>query len=822
MLSGHQILARKFPFLRSSFRETSAFGTTASYPTISIGGGVRWIHGGNFNWTSKSLGRQKLLGNAAPTINSFLGPHSGNHCLLPGVTVSAFGFTERSTKRGFSTSTSLFAQAGHEELSENTDNTTLGNGEGRQGREDTGGRVSKHHTEATDHNRRVLKVSRKAGALEIWKMIRAELAKLLRSEVKEEISVEKSSPTFAEPVVEKELKGPPREIPDKPPFVEKELKDPPREIPDKPPFAERGLKDPPREIPDISPFVLQSNYADDIVEDLKQPEVPENNPLEQVQFVEQSSYSFSGLDLQVEEQGSSPNTTSTMDIPGFSHRVDERASEVTKPETCGFSSREISGSGNSSPRRVSGKRQIEIDTHLTTVKTPVSEKRASKATVARTTERKGAVGIEKTETVAEVEATPKPKSSKSLVEFAEPLDWTELPYVPLTYHISEQTLLKKFSLRESSPLRYWRYDLYMSSAGEKINVHYCKTIEQFDQAAKLFLDDRILGFDLEWVPSNFSTSKSAKVNASLMQIANESNIALFHFARVSGRVPDFELVPPNLRRVLESKNIMKTGVSVTGDAKRVSKFLGVHPAGIFELSDLWNLVHDVRTMGGSITRRLIALSRLTEECLYLPLDKSASRISNWAIDLNNRQVQYAANDAYAALRVFDALEEIRHGLSPIPRFPGCRIIPPQEPPSDNDYPIVEEEVEEYDYKPKRINLDGPAVEMASSWATSFLGALAGSGIEAKAQHSQLKAYSLWHNGKHSVEKIAELCRNPPLKETTVVMHILEAIRLENLPYDNGRLAELRSRIPKPFMNGKYHWVFASPNKNGRSEDIYLS
>lgn len=261
---------------------------------------------------------------------------------------------------------------------------------------------------------------------------------------------------------------------------------------------------------------------------------------------------------------------------------------------------------------------------------------------------------------------------------------------------------------------------------------------------------------------------------------------------------------------------------MTGDAKRVSKFLGVHPAGIFELSDLWNLVYKVKTMGGSITRRLIALSRLTEECLYLPLDKSASRMSNWSSELNDKQVQYAANDAYAAFRVFDALEGMRHSLTPVPKFPGCRIIPPQEPPSDNDYPIVEEEVEEDDYKPTRTNLDGPEVEKASSWATSFLEALAGSGIEAKAQHSQLKVYSLWHDGKHSVEEIAELCRTPPLKLTTVVIHILEAIRLENLPYDDSRLAELRKRIPKPFINGKYHWVFSAPNKDGGNGDVYLS
>jgi len=165
---------------------------------------------------------------------------------------------------------------------------------------------------------------------------------------------------------------------------------------------------------------------------------------------------------------------------------------------------------------------------------------------------------------------------------------------------------------------------------------------------------------------------------------------------------------------------------------------------------------------------------------------------------------------------------MRHGLTPVPKFPGCRIIPPQEPPSDSDHPIVEEEVEEDDYKPTRTNLDGPEVEKASSWATSFLEALAGSDIEAKAQHSQLKVYSLWHDGNYSVEEIAELCRTPPLKLTTVVMHILEAIQLENLPYDDSRLAELRKRIPKSFINGKYHWVFSAPNKDGGNGDVYLS
>ena len=462
--------------------------------------------GGNFDWTSQLLRCQKPPSNATLNPNSPLGSHSGNQCLLSGVTVSALGFTERSNRRGFSTSVSLLAQTGHEELSENTDNTTFNDRGGGQVGGDTGSRVSRRNA---DNNGRVLKVSRKKGPLEIWKMIRVEVAKFLRGEIKEEIKEEKVSPIPTEPLVEKEL------------------------------------KDPPREIPDEAPFVLQSSYADGIIEELKQPETQE-------QFVEQGSYSSFGFDL--EEQGSSPNATSTLDIPGSSCRADERASEVTESEASGPSSREIFGSGNCSPRKVSEKKKVEIGTHSTTTKTPVSEKRVDKVVVAKTRERKRVIDtkkaeaaaeteaatrerkkvidtkkaeaaaeteaatrerkkvidIKKAEVVAEIEATPKPKPGKSLAEFAKPLDWTELSYIPLTYHISEQTLLKKFSLKENSPLRYWCYDLYTSAAGEKVNVHYCKTIEEFNRVAELFLDDKVLGFDLEWVPSNYSASKSAK------------------------------------------------------------------------------------------------------------------------------------------------------------------------------------------------------------------------------------------------------------------------------------------------------------------------
>lgn len=56
--------------------------------------------------------------------------------------------------------------------------------------------------------------------------------------------------------------------------------------------------------------------------------------------------------------------------------------------------------------------------------------------------------------------------------------------------------------------------------------------------------------------------------------------------------------------------------------------------------------------------------------------------------------------------------------------------------------------------------------------------------------SQLRAYSLWHEQQFDLSAAAALLRDPPLKKATVAAYVLDAIRLERLPFEKERILPL--------------------------------
>lgn len=75
----------------------------------------------------------------------------------------------------------------------------------------------------------------------------------------------------------------------------------------------------------------------------------------------------------------------------------------------------------------------------------------------------------------------------------------------------------------------------------------------------------------------------------------------------------------------------------------------------------------------------------------------------------------------------------------------------------------------------------------------------------KAAPACLRAHRIWHtNADLDPEALAKVLRDPPLQTATVVSYILDAIRLERLPYDAGRLqSEVLSLIPKETVASRY-------------------
>lgn len=250
-------------------------------------------------------------------------------------------------------------------------------------------------------------------------------------------------------------------------------------------------------------------------------------------------------------------------------------------------------------------------------------------------------------------------------------------HTPLDFQIPEDVLRTAMAAPENTKASFWSSTLYRGPEDTPVLVHYCKTKEVAERVAKHFVDEPVVGFDIEWKPYSFP--ESIKKNVSLIQLACEDRIALFHVALFQGSTAT-QLMPPTLKAILESPDIYKVGVAVKGDFSRVSKYLKVEPQGVYELSRLHNLVEHYATDPSKVNNKLVGLAPQVQQHLQLPLykgghliddpeDLSNVRSSDWSLPLNRQQIHYAAADAYAGFRLFDVLEEKRKQLKPTPTRP---------------------------------------------------------------------------------------------------------------------------------------------------------
>lgn len=118
----------------------------------------------------------------------------------------------------------------------------------------------------------------------------------------------------------------------------------------------------------------------------------------------------------------------------------------------------------------------------------------------------------------------------------------------------------------------------------------------------------------------------------------------------------FQLHDPECRAVaaelLAVGGIAKAGFGLGDDKKRIVSKLGVQPQGILELNTIFRERGYRKDMGVKGAVAVLFNQR------FLKSKKAAT--SNWAQPrLSEAQLVYAANDAYAAIRVFHAL-----GLQP--------------------------------------------------------------------------------------------------------------------------------------------------------------
>lgn len=164
---------------------------------------------------------------------------------------------------------------------------------------------------------------------------------------------------------------------------------------------------------------------------------------------------------------------------------------------------------------------------------------------------------------------------------------------------------------------------------------------QADIALRELTEAGVVGFDTESKPTFHKGQKSEGPH--VLQFATRHKAFIFHSHVVESH--------PAIIELLQTETVTKIGFDLRGDLQQISNRFGIRPASIVDLGRSFKQLGYRNTIGATSAIAMLFNRRLHKS-------KSVTT-SNWAAkELTDRQLLYAANDAYAAIQVFHALEEL--------------------------------------------------------------------------------------------------------------------------------------------------------------------
>ena len=162
-------------------------------------------------------------------------------------------------------------------------------------------------------------------------------------------------------------------------------------------------------------------------------------------------------------------------------------------------------------------------------------------------------------------------------------------------------------------------------------IQILESVEDMEAAAATLANESHLGFDTETRPS---FKKGDYYPPALIQLATKHCVYLF-------RISETETFDP-LLPILESPDILKTGVAIKDDVKELRAMEDFTPNGFVEIAD-------ITVKLGYENRGLRALAGL----LLQGRISKAAQVTNWARPkLDNKQVRYAATDAWISREIY--------------------------------------------------------------------------------------------------------------------------------------------------------------------------
>lgn len=164
------------------------------------------------------------------------------------------------------------------------------------------------------------------------------------------------------------------------------------------------------------------------------------------------------------------------------------------------------------------------------------------------------------------------------------------------------------------------------------------TAKQAQQAHDALISARAWGFDTESKPT-FKVGETSD-GPHVLQLSTAERAWVFQLHDLECRAVAADL--------LARPGIVKAGFGLGDDRKRILQKFGVEPADVLELNTIFKAQGYRKEMGVKGAVAVLFKQRFQKS------KKAAT--SNWAVErLSESQLIYAANDAYAAYRVWEAL-----------------------------------------------------------------------------------------------------------------------------------------------------------------------
>ena len=170
------------------------------------------------------------------------------------------------------------------------------------------------------------------------------------------------------------------------------------------------------------------------------------------------------------------------------------------------------------------------------------------------------------------------------------------------------------------------------------HIHMPVSGDAMASAREVLLRSPFLGFDTEVKPT--FTSGEAMRGPDVVQFSTGTQAFVFQM-----HLSDSEAV---VRDVLLAPQVVKVGFDLRSDQKQLMHRLGIHARPLLDLDFVFRARGYPKSIGVKAAIALLFNRRL--------LKSKRVTTSNWANHtLEPRQILYAANDAYAAWAVLDAL-----------------------------------------------------------------------------------------------------------------------------------------------------------------------